>query len=318
MKFAERVRTAAPILTEGAIVTRLVYEFGLAVPDSASFVHLFRDDGRRALTAVYTGYMKIAAEYGLPMLVGTATWRAHPDGLLKQGFSAPDDLQRVNTEAVVFLRNLRNALGLDELIYVGGVIGPRRDGYDARGAPDADSAHAYHAQQARVLAQAGADVLYAPTFASAAELAGVAHACADTDLPYVLAPVIDARGLMPDGIAFADAVARIDADAARAPFNLPLHFQVGCVHPNHYLEASTGEAWPDPSRILGLQANASALPPDALEKLDRAAGDDPDAFATYMGTLYQRGARVLGGCCGTSEAHLRALARRLCELSAKP
>jgi len=311
MDFPERIRTGAPVLTEGAIVTRLVYEYGLPTPDSASFVHLFHDDGRRALTDVYTSYLQIAAEYQLPMLVGTATWRAHPDGLVKQGFTAPDDLRRVNEAAVRFLRELRGALGLDELIYIGGVIGPRCDGYDASGAPDEAGAYAYHAQQARVLAQAGADVLYAPTFPNTEELAGVAHACADTDLPYVLAPVIDARGLLPDGARLADVVARVDAAAWRAP----LHFQVGCVHPNHYLEASGGNGWPESSRILGLQANASALPPEELEKLDRAAGDDPDSFAAYMGTLYQRGARVLGGCCGTSDAHLRALARRLRELT---
>ncbi|WP_133646212.1 homocysteine S-methyltransferase family protein [Paraburkholderia flava] len=307
MDFLERVRTAPAILTEGAIVTRLVYEFGLSVPDSASFVQLFQDDGRRALTAVYKSYMAIAAQYDIPMQVGTATWRAHPDGLVKQGFTAPDDLKRVNEEAVVFLQDLRRSLQLEGIVYIAGVIGPRVDGYDAAGAPSADDAHAYHAAQAEVLAASGVDVLYAPTFASTGELVGLSRACAATTLPYVLAPVINAAGYLPDGVSLVDAVARIDASVTRPP----LHFQVGCVHPAHYLDASTHPTWPGSARVLGLQANASALPPEELEKISHVAGDDPEAFAEHMTTLYRRGARILGGCCGTSEAHLRALARRL-------
>jgi homocysteine S-methyltransferase len=307
MEFLERVQTAPAILTEGAIVTRLVYEFGLSVPDSASFVQLFQDDGRRALTAVYKSYMAIAAQYNLPMQVGTATWRAHPDGLVKQGFVAPSDLKTVNQEAVVFLQDLRRSLQLEGTVYIAGVIGPRVDGYDAAGAPAADDAYAYHAAQTEVLAGSGVDVLYAPTFASTEELIGLSRACAATALPYVLAPVINADGYLPDGVSFADAVARIDASVARPP----MHFQVGCVHPDHYLDASTHTTWPGSARVLGLQANASALPPEELEKLSHAAGDDPEAFAQHMTTLHRRGARILGGCCGTSEAHIRALARRL-------
>jgi homocysteine S-methyltransferase len=307
MDFSERVKAAPAILTEGAIVTRLVYEFGLSVPDSASFVHLFQDRGRSALTAVYQSYMAIAAQYNIPMQVGTATWRAHPDGLVKQGFVAPSDLKTVNEEAVVFLQDLRRALKLEGTVYIAGVIGPRVDGYDAAGAPGADDAYAYHAAQIDVLAESGVDVLYAPTFASTEELLGLSRACAATTLPYVLAPVINAEGYLPDGVSLADVVARIDASVSRPP----IHFQVGCVHPAHYLGASTRTTWPGSSRVLGLQANASALPPEELEKLSRAAGDDPEAFAQHMTTLHRRGAKILGGCCGTSEAHIRALARQL-------
>jgi len=202
---------------------------------------------------------------------------------------------------------MRRDLGLDGQVFIAGVIGPRRDGYDPDGAPDAATAEAYHAPQVRVLAGLGVDLLYAPTFASTAELLGVARACAATGLPYALAPVIEADGRLPDGTPLGDAIARIDAGAAPRP----LHFLVGCVHPTRFSAAAAHAAWPASHRVLGLKANASTLPPEQLDKLDHLDEGKPEAFATLMGGLHAAGYKVLGGCCGTSDAHIRALARRL-------
>src|SRR5258708_2799342 len=176
--------------------------------------------------------MEVATDHDLPMQIGTPTWRAHPEGLARQGFAAAGDLARGN--------------------------GPRRDGYDPHGAPDAATAEAYHTPQVRVLAGLGVDLLYAPTFASTEELLGVARACAATGLPYALAPVIEADGRLPDGTLLGDAIARIDEGAAPPP----LHFLVGCVHPTRFSAAAAHAAWPGSHRVVGLKANASTLPPD--------------------------------------------------------
>jgi methionine synthase I (cobalamin-dependent) len=63
--------------------------------------------------------------------------------------------------------------------------------------------------------------------------------------------------------------------------------------------------------VVGLKANASTLPPDQLDKLDHLDEGKPEAFAALMSGLHAGGYKVLGGCCGTSDAHIRALARRL-------
>jgi S-methylmethionine-dependent homocysteine/selenocysteine methylase len=152
----------------------------------------------------------------LPMQIGTPTWQAHPEGLARQGFAAAGDLARVNGEAVTFLADMRRDLGLDGQVFIAGVIGPRRDGYDPHGAPEAAEAETYHTPQVRVLAGLGVDLLYAPTFASTEELLDVARACAATGLPYALAPVIEADGRLPDGTPLGDAIARIDEAAAAA------------------------------------------------------------------------------------------------------
>ena len=306
-RFADRLKAAPFMLTDGGIETRLIYEFHRPLPDFASFLPLFDPEGRAALTAIYRSYMEIAADHELPMQIGTPTWRAHPEGLARQGFGATGDLARVNGEAVTFLKDMRRDLGLLDEVFIAGVIGPRRDGYDATGAPNAATAEAYHTPQVRVLAGLGVDLLYAPTFASTEELLGVARACAATGLPYALAPVIEADGRLPDGTPLDEAVARIDAGAAPRP----LHFLVGCVHPTRFSQAAASAAWPSSHRVVGLKANASTLPPDQLDRLDHLDEGKPEAFAALMGGLHAGGYTVLGGCCGTSDAHIRALARRL-------
>lgn len=305
-RFADCLEASPVLLTDGGIETRLIYEFHRALPDFASFLPLFTPDGRADLTAIYRSYMQVALDHRLPMQVGTPTWRAHPDGLARQGFG-PGDIARVNGEATAFLKDLRAELGLEDRVFIAGVVGPQQDGYDPKGAPDAAAAEAYHTAQTKALAAAGVDLLYAPTFASGEELVGVAHAFATTGLPYLLAPVIGADACLPDGTPLADVVERIDSTVAVPP----LRFLIGCVHPTRFAEATAAPAWPASERIAGLKANASTLPPEQLDKLDHLEEGRPEVFAELMAGLHARGMKVLGGCCGTSDAHIRALAQRI-------
>ncbi|MGF7162328.1 S-methylmethionine-dependent homocysteine/selenocysteine methylase [Rhodoligotrophos appendicifer] len=272
---------------------------------------LVRPGQRWALEAIYRSYLEIAAETQLPMQLGTPTWRAHPDCLARLGFGHADDLARINGAAVRLLHDLRRDMGLEYLIAIAGVIGPRRDGYDPAEAPSPEVARAYHSIQAEMLAELGVDLLYAPTFASAAELEGVAAAMAAAGLPYALAPIIDAGARMLDGTPLAEAIARIDARVKPAP----QHYLIGCVHPTLFREAYQN----GPSltaavagRIAGLKANASTLPPDQLDRLDHLEAGLPQLFGEQMADLHRRyGLTVLGGCCGTDHRHIRAIAEAL-------
>jgi S-methylmethionine-dependent homocysteine/selenocysteine methylase len=304
-------RTHAVMLTDGGIETRLIYEFGCELPDFASFLPLYRPAQRPALEAIYRSYLDVANDSAFSMQLGTPTWRAHPDGLARAGFGQPGDLERVNRDAFVFLQTLRAQAGLDDRVYLAGVIGPRRDGYDPAGAPSAAESQDYHARQASVLAACGVDLLYAPTFASHAELHGVAAAMAATGLPYALAPVIDTQARLLDGVPLAEAIREIDAAVHPAP----LHYLIGCIHPTRFAAAFSRADQPLATvadRVVGIKANASTLPPDQLDKLDHLDSEAAGAFADDMLAL-RRDYRltVLGGCCGTNERHIRAIAERL-------
>jgi len=306
MTFSERLATSPFVLTAGAVNTRLNHEFGLPTPDGAAFIHLYSAEGRAALTRLYSSYMEVAAERAVPMMVHTPTWRAHRDALARQGFDRPGDVRRVNGEAADFLLSLRRQVEVEDNVYVAGDMGPRIDGYDPTGAPDAATAEAYHRQQAEVLAGSGVDLLTAVTFASIEELLGVSRAVASTTLSYILGAVVTAQGTMPDGTPMAEAVDRIDASTDRPP----LSFIINCVHPTHVVEAAT-PGWPKPGRVIGLQGNASSLPLKERDQLDHIDGSEPEEFAELMAGLQAQGLKILGGCCGTDPSHLHALARRL-------
>jgi S-methylmethionine-dependent homocysteine/selenocysteine methylase len=309
--YIEAVRHAPVMLTDGGIETRLIYQDHLPLPDFASFLPLFEPAARPMIAALYRSYLDIACDTGLPMQVGTPTWRAHPEGLARQGFTAADDLHRVNAAAVALLQDLRQESALQGLVFIAGVIGPRHDGYDPASAPQASEARDYHGPQAACLAKLGVDLLYAPTFASAAELHGVAAAMAATGLPYVLAPVIDAHGALLDGMPLVEAIRHIDTEVTPRP----LHYLIGCVHPTtfraarRHLRLLPGDV---AGRVIGLKANASNLPPDQLDKLDHLEEGQPERFAELMLDLRRDyGLRLLGGCCGTDDRHIRAIASRV-------
>lgn len=306
--FAAACIVTPAMLTDGGIETRLIYEDRLDLPEFASFLPLLRDGERAVLAAIYDSYLAVAAESGLPMQVGTPTWRAHPECLARLGLSSPGDLAAVNGKAVALLQERRRLAGLEDRVFIAGVIGPRRDGYDPAAAPVAEEAADYHRAQAEVFAGLGVDLLYAPTFAAAGELRGAAAAMAGTGLDYVLAPVIGEDGALLDGTGLDDAVAAIDG----ADHAAPLHYMAGCVHPARFRRALPSGGPPLHGRLAGLKANASDLPPEELDRLDHLDEGVADAFGRAMAALHaSHGLRVLGGCCGTNQRHIRALARHL-------
>ena len=94
------------------------------------------------------------------------------------------------------------------------------DGYATGEALNAEVGFAYHREQAETLAALAVDLLYAPTFPAFSELYGAARAMAQTAKPYALAPMLHPDGTMLDGIALAEAIARIDAGVSPAPQHL--------------------------------------------------------------------------------------------------
>jgi S-methylmethionine-dependent homocysteine/selenocysteine methylase len=214
----------------------------------------------------------------------------------------------VNAAAVELLRTVMQQFAGARII-LAGVIGPASDGYATGEALSADAALAYHRDQANVLAGLDVDLLYAPTFPAFSELSGVARAMAQTGRPYALAPMLHPNGMMLDWTPLADAIARIDADISPAPH----HYMIGCLYPTHAQTAlrALRASRPDlVQRVRGLKANASSLSPDELDKLNHLAGTDVEVWARDgLACAREFDLAFLGGCCGTDERYIDALAR---------
>ena len=111
-----------------------------------------------------------------------------------------------------------------------------------------------------------------------------------------------------DGRPLRAAVECIDAEAP------PLFYSISCVHASVVERALRDEAGSPGlvgERLLELKSNASPSSSEELVKLDHLEGDDPERFAAGMWEIHRDfGLRILGGCCGTDDRHMRALAAR--------
>src|SRR5436853_3894409 len=148
-------------VTDGGLETDLIFHRGVELPEFASFPLVEDEHGRELLTQYYDGYAAVAAKAGAGLMLEAPTWRANPDWAAIVGYDA-SALDRVNRAAVELLHGLRDKyqreLGLTD-VKVGGLHGPRGDGYVAGEDADPDEAAAYHAAQAPSAATAGADLV---------------------------------------------------------------------------------------------------------------------------------------------------------------
>lgn len=287
-----------PVLTDGGIETQILFAGDLALPEHVEVAALV---GTPELRDLYAGYVAAARAHGLPVVIGTPTFRAGA----RHAAAAGRDVAELNAAAVAHHRAIREAAGDGPPILIAGVLGPCGDAYTPSQAPGAAEAERYHGAQARALAEAGVDFLFAPTFPAVDEGLGAVRAMTATGLPAVISWVLDREGRVLDGTALAGAIARVDAEADPPP----LYHSLSCVHPSVAERALAGLP---PGRVLECKANASPLTPAELVALDHLEGDDPETFAAAMWRLGERhGLRVLGGCCGTSDAHMRALGARM-------
>jgi len=292
---------ADPILTEGAVVERLRRHPGCTLDPRLAHAAFPREPGpARVLEGIYREYLEIARGAALPLLLSTPTWRATPERLAEAGLP-------LSTIAVNVAFTRRIAADYDRAL-TGGLMGCRGDCYRPQEALEENDAARFHAPQARALAAAGCDFLFAATMPAVSEAAGLARAMAAAGAPYLVSFVVSARGELLDGTPIPEAIARIDSAARPAP----LGYLANCVHSSVMAAALARCGAAARARIVGLQANTSRKSPAELDGSAELDTEEPERFAGGMMALRRRfGLRILGGCCGTDATHIRALAARL-------
>ncbi|NYG98342.1 homocysteine S-methyltransferase family protein [Schumannella luteola] len=292
-------------LTDGGLETDLIYNAGLDLPDFAAFPLLDDEHGRDALAAYFRLAIETAQDAHTPFSLDTVTWRANPDWAARRGYAGPE-FERIVRDAVEFARDLRDQAiddGARHPILVCGVIGPRDDGYAPSTLMTAAEAREYHHRQIVVFADAGVDYAAAMTIAYPAEAIGIVEAAKAEGLPLAISFTVETDGRLPAGQTLRDALAEVDAatDGGAA------YFGVNCAHPDH-LPAGLDEEWG--GRLASYRANGSRLSHAELDALDALDAGDPAELGRLVGELHRRmpGLTVLGGCCGTDDRHIRAIA----------
>lgn len=295
-------------LTDGGIETTLIYRQGLELPHFAAFVLLLELHGASALKDYFLGYARLARGLGVGLVLESATWRANADWAARLGLTA-EDLSEANRRAVRLLEEVRREHATERSpMVISGCVGPRGDGYEPGQGMGEREAEAYHAAQIEVLSRTAAEMVCAMTLTYTEEAIGIARAARHADMPVALSFTVETDGHLPTGESLAAAIRRVD-QATRA---YPAYYMVNCAHPTHFSGVlGTDEVLA--RRVRGLRANASARSHAELNASTTLDAGDPEALAQEHRRLLDHlpGLRVVGGCCGTDERHVEAIARAL-------
>ena len=287
------------ILMEAAVIERLRRAGDIPLhPSLANGSFLYDDAGRKVLSEIYQDYIDIAVAAELPILLCTPTWRTN-----QVRINDSEVPRSINTDAVHFMQGLRNSQKTDAgLIKIGGMIGCKNDCYRPEQGLSAEEAEKFHAWQIEQLTGVGVDFLIAETLPNIEEAFGIAWTMEKTGIPYIISFVLSRNGCLLDGTDLYEAIERIDSATKRKP----LGFMVNCAYPTFLCAAK------QPAqlfkRLIGYQANASALDHGDLDGSEQLAAENISDWGDAMLELNRiYGVKILGGCCGTGNEHLRYL-----------
>ena len=301
--------SASCILGEGAVIERLRRSGDLELdPFLVNSAFIYENAKRAALETICRQYLDIGRDFDLPLLLSTPTWRASRERIDAAGYAGTD----VNGDNLRFLDALRNSYGeYAKKVVICGLMSCRGDAYSPADALAAPEAQKFHAWQAWKLADAGCDFLLAATLPALSEATGLALALAATGTPYVISFVVRPEGTLLDGTPLKEAVTAMDA----AVTPRPLAYLVNCTHVTFARAALMHEVNSSSlvrQRIIGLLANTAALSPEDLNDSTRLVEEDPEIFGKSVAALHRElGLKILGGCCGTDDRHIRSLAAQL-------
>ena len=304
------IDTADLFLTDGGLETTLVFLEGYDLPCFAAFDLLKDEKGSQAIKDYYKRYLNIAEKFKTGFILESPTWRANPDWIEKIGYPA-SALEEVNEKSVQLLVDLKKEYEnrIPDII-LSGCVGPRGDGYKPEKTMTAEEAEKYHSAQIKVFSQTSVDMISAITMNYADEAIGITRAAGAVDLPVVISFTVETNGQLPTGMSLKEAIEQVDKSTSVPP----LYFMINCAHPTHFsheLQTGKNEAWIN--RIKGLRANASCKSHAELDEATELDRGNPKDLGSEHKKLKEmlKHLNVFGGCCGTDEEHVLAIADQL-------
>ncbi len=243
-----------------------------------------------AVISVHRAYMDAGAD-----LILTCTFGATRTRLERHGLG--DRVEEINRRAVEIARE-----AADGDVFVAGDIGPMGEFLAPLGTLQYEEVVDIFAEQAQALAEAGVDVIYVETMAALDEVRaaveGILRVGSGTPVSATLS--FDSHGRTNMGVRpeeAAEALVELGVDALGANCGATLDMTLGAVETMH-------QVLPE----MPLIAKPNAGKP-------RMVGDDvvydatPQDMAEYARQFVDLGARIVGGCCGSTPEHIAAISR---------
>ena len=277
-----------PLLADGAMGTLL---FSRGVPQRASLDEL-ATSRPELVGATHREYLEAGAELIETLTLGANRLRLAPFGLAER-------TSRLNRRAAQLAREAREVSGRDAL--VGGSMGPLVSvGQELARLTDAEVRAAFR-EQLDGLLEGGIDVVILETFSDLPTLLlAMDEARAASDLPILASLTFGEDVALIDGTTPESAVAALLAAGADVIGVNCGAGPVGCLDALERMQGAAAKA----SVALSIMPNAG-LPQRIEGQFVYAA--DPAYFGDVAPRMLEAGARIIGGCCGTTPDHVRAM-----------
>jgi methionine synthase / methylenetetrahydrofolate reductase(NADPH) len=278
--FLERLANGPPLVADGGMGALLSGAVpGLRCPEEANL------RAPESVVAVHASYITAGAD-----LIETNTFGANRRKLAR--LMLEPEFERINSTAVRLAREAREVTGRD--VFIAGSIGPlgELEVFDL-------NEHApLYAEQAQILEGRGIDLFMVETFFDLDELvAAIGAVRSVSSLPIVAMLTFDEDAVTTGGISAGVAARRL------------AELGVAAVGTNH--GAGPSVALEALAEMRGAGLPLAALPNVGLASL--AGGrviyphSTPEYFAEFAAQAVALGARIVGGCCGTTPAQIEAI-----------
>ncbi len=284
----ERLAAGDVLVLDGALGTELERR-KVATPLPAwSASALMTDPGH--VLAIHREYVAAGAD-----LVTAATFRTTRRALTPTGDGRR--AAELTALAVRLAREATAAAAGGRMVHVLGSIAPLADCYRPDLVPPPPALATEHAEHARHLSAAGVDGLLVETMNTRREALAAVEAARATGLPVLASFVADESGNLFDG----EPLAHIIPDLVAAG--------VAAVLVNCTPLATTGRV------LRALRTLAGSTPVGAYANIgyphpagwEFKAEITPAEFARHAADWVAAGAQIVGGCCGTTPAHIAAV-----------
>ena len=275
-----------PLLSDGAMGTML-FARGAGSEQCLEYLVLSRP---RWVTEIHQAFASAGAD-----MIKTHTFGSNRIRLAK--YDLADKVRDLNFRAVRLVRDVREVAG--RAIFIAGDVGPLGARLAPYGSVTVEEAHAAFQEQVSVLWEAGSDVILFETFSEVAELEIAVRAAREVcDLPIIASMTYNQDGRTAAGQGPDEVMQRLRAVGADL---IGINCSVGPAPMLHVLKAMHHAA-PD----LAFSAMPNAGYPERVDgRLSYPAG--AEYFAQHVSPFLDSGARLIGGCCGTTPMHIHAM-----------
>lgn len=214
---------------------------------------------------------------------------------------AEDRVHELAATAARLARQVADAA--DRPVVVAGSVGPTGELFEPLGMLTHDEAVAVFREQIDGLLDGGADVVWIETMSAPAEVRAAAQAAIDAGAPYTATCSFDTAGRTMMGLLPGDLRSVFDGLA-----RLPIGYGANCGVGASDLLVSIGamcEHLDEQGDGVVIAKGNCGVP--QFQGTEIVYSGTPELMGRYARLAADTGARIIGGCCGTSPTHLAAM-----------